>query len=360
MSDSQAYEEVTVRSEGVTVTKRFEADEFPVPAIAFEFTTERDETVSIRLVDKVPDGVAVEDLGFHPEYGSEYWTIDEDTISFERDIEPDSEYTTVYGIRATGTDDIEQFLTDPTIAEVDPPLPGDGEEVSDHTIPESGDIVGDIIGERDDDSSGEDEEDSDVEEVETLNLTDPNTPNEGSTGGDSDTETAAEDIEAGKVVSAMATEIRNNDVSVDDLRLIKRAFDHVADETDDETADETSDGSTDARVQKLQSDVADLRAYTDALEEFLDENGTAEQLIDDFEEQLDQFSSELEDLQSDLTANSTTIEDLDESVEDLRESVENLESEVPEEDLMGRIDDIESDLSTLREWREKIQQTFGG
>jgi len=85
MSDSQAYEAVQIASDGVTVTKRFEADEFPVPAIAFNFESRRSEPVTVRLSDVVPDDVAVEDLGFHPEYGSEYWTIDDDEISFERD-----------------------------------------------------------------------------------------------------------------------------------------------------------------------------------------------------------------------------------------------------------------------------------
>ena len=97
MSNSQEHEEVSVSSGGVTVVKRFEADEFPVPAIAFEFSSDRDGAVAVTLSDEVPDGVAVEDLGFHPEYGSEHWTIDEDEIRFEYELEPDDEYTTVYG-----------------------------------------------------------------------------------------------------------------------------------------------------------------------------------------------------------------------------------------------------------------------
>ena len=118
MSESEQYEMVTVASDGVTVDKRFEEDEFPVPAIAFEIQSSRSETVTVTLVDRVPEDVAVEDLGFHPEYGSEYWTIDEDQITFEREIEANSEYTTVYGIRATGTEDVEQFLTEPTLVTV--------------------------------------------------------------------------------------------------------------------------------------------------------------------------------------------------------------------------------------------------
>ena len=139
MSDSQAYEEVNVASDGVTVTKRFEEDEFPVPAIAFEFKSDRNEGVTVRLTDTVPDDIEVEDLGFHPEYGSEYWTIDDDVITFERDLDANSSYTTVYGIRATGSDDVQQFLAEPTLESVEPPLPDDTEH--EDVIPESGDDV---------------------------------------------------------------------------------------------------------------------------------------------------------------------------------------------------------------------------
>ena len=407
MSDSQAYEKVTVGSDGVTVTKRFEEDEFPVPAIAFEFVSERDEQVRIRLSDQVPEGVAVEDLGFHPEYGSEYWTIDEETITFERDMGARAEYTTVYGIRATGADDVEQFLTTPVIEEVDPPLPeserptptNDG---GDEVVPESeDDVVRDVIaGEGEVPGLEEEGEGGGDEEIETLDLTDPNAPEDGSEdedGGDGE----PVDVTSGNVVGAMATQIRNGNVAVDDLKLLKRAFDHVA--------EEMSDGSTDARITRLQSDVADLRAYTDALEEFLDENGTGQQLIEDVESQLEDLSSELGDMQSDLQANSATlgdvnesvasvreemddvtaevdemgndidrvssevnsvsgdlgeiesaVDDLDEAVVDLRSTVEELETEVTEGDVMDRIDDLELDLQNLQEWQEQIKETFGG
>ncbi|MEF8775596.1 MAG: hypothetical protein V5A43_03710, partial [Haloarculaceae archaeon] len=178
MSDSQAHEEVTAASEGVVVLKRFEEEEFPVPAIAFKFENRRDEEVTVRLRDYVPDGVAVEDLGFHPEYGSEYWTIDQDQIRFERALEAHGDYTTVYGIRATGTDDVEQFLTDPEIEQVDPPLPED-EDIDlpdEDIIPESDDeAVREVIsGEAEEVPAQGGDEDSPDEEVETLDLSDPN------------------------------------------------------------------------------------------------------------------------------------------------------------------------------------------
>ena len=54
MSESEQYEMVTVASDGVTVDKRFEEDEFPVPAIAFEIQSSRSETVTVTLVDRCP------------------------------------------------------------------------------------------------------------------------------------------------------------------------------------------------------------------------------------------------------------------------------------------------------------------
>ena len=414
MSDSQGYERMTVASDGVTVTKRFEEDEFPVPAIAFEFSSDRDETVTVRLSDRVPENVAVEDLGFHPEYGSEYWTIDEKTITFERDLEPNAEYTTVYGIRATGTDDVEQFLTEPVIEEVDPPLPDAASPATDGNdiIPGSDDdVVKDVIAGEGEVPGLEDEDDE--EEIETLDLTDPNAPDEETTD-DAGGSAATGD---GSVIAAMANEIRTNEVPVDDLKLLQRAFDELADRTDG------SDGTTEARIQQLQSDIADLRAYTDALEEFLDENGTTQQLLEDFDQQLQGFGSDLEEIQSELEANSTavsemdetiesvrsemdevtedvdgirtevesvgvdveevsedveevsedveevsgsleevesTVRDFDDTIEDLQDRVDDLESELPEGDAMERVEEVESDIENLKEWQDQIKQTFGG
>ena len=411
MSDSQAYEEVRIASDGVTVTKRFEEDEFPVPAIAFEFVSERDETVTVTLSDKVPESVAVEDLGFHPEYGSEYWTIDEDQITFEREFDANSEYTTVYGIRATGADDVEKFLTEPVVERVDPPLPdadsvdeADETEGADDIVPEGDDnIVKDVISGEGEVPGLEEEDDSTDEEIETLDLKDPNaSENESTTvtadsGGDSDGDSddaatpGAIELDGESVVSVIANEIRHNEVSVDDLKLLQRAIDKLS----DRSGGSTGNGAHDARVDKLQSDIADLRAYTDALEEFLDENGTGDQLIQDFETQLDEFDRTLDQVQSELSETSDTVSevrtemddvssdvdavgdevqtvseelddmessiaDLESSLETVETNVDELEEEVTDGDVAARLEDIEDELEDLREWQDQIKSTFGG
>ena len=388
MSDSQAYEEVTVASDGVTVVKRFEEDEFPVPAIAFEFTSRRDETVTVELTDAVPEGVEVEDLGFHPEYGSEFWTIDDDQITFEKELEAGEEYTTVYGIRATGTDDVKQFLTEPEFAAVDPPLPDD-EEVADpaeDVVPETDDdVVRDVIS-GDGSIPGLEEEEEEVDEDEddvgTLDLKDPNASGSDSGGSGTDAGGSSASVD-GSVISAMAEEIRENDVSMGDLKLLARAFEEVSEETHSE-----EEGVNEARIKKIQSDVADLRAYTDALEEFLDEEGTGEQLIRDFETRLDEFSdtlsemesevdsvtesvdqmdeqvssfgAEIEGMSDDVSETKSKVEEFDDTISDLQERIDDIESEMPEEDLTERLDAMEDDLADLQQWQDQIKETFGG
>jgi peptidoglycan hydrolase CwlO-like protein len=407
MSESE-YEEVTVSSDGVTVIKTFEADAFPVPAIAFRIRSERSGPVTVTLVDQVPEEVAVEDLGFHPEYGADHWTIEDDEITFEREIEPGSEYTTVYGIRATGTDNVEQFLTEPSIADVDPPL-----EDEDSVISSGGsDVVRDVIsGDTDsvpglDDDAGEDEED-----VETLDLKDPNEPNQPdepeeaeaedeeaddeeeeaeATEDDADEEETEEPAEAeaddsaqttaatdgaaavagGSVAATLAEEIREGRVDDDDLAVIEEEMDLGA-----------TDGATDARIQQLQSEVSDLEAYTSALEEFLNENGTAQQVLEDVQsdietvqntlesvqESVESHDQELDDLDDDVSEASGKVDEVVDEVKSVKSTVDDLESQLDEiddvsdevSDLADDVDDIEDEIDELQDWREQLSSVLG-
>lgn len=426
MSDSQTYEDVTVAAHGVTVSKRFEPEEFPVPAIAFRFSSERDEPVTVELVDAVPESVAVEDLGFHPEYGSQHWTIDQDRVTFERELGPGVEYTTVYGIRGTGTDDVERFLAEPDLATVDPPLVDGavGTNGADGTVPESDDeLVGDVLSEENaDDEESTEERD---EEIETLDLADPNDeegrPEEttvADAGSDSTERTSFDDAQSvdpgdeavsadesdssetsedssdttqtrtgdgtdtENLVAALAEEIREDDVSSEDVELLRQALD----------LPDREDGSIEARVQRIQRDVSDLRAYTDALEEFLDENGGADRLVSSFredvetleetvsnldrrisatDERLSSVDGDLQSFESNLTDLNERVAELSEDVgnvpddvvdelDELQATVEDLEDRLESEgDVAERVAAIETDIEELRTWQEKIKKTFG-
>ena len=370
MSDSQAYEAITVASDGVTVTKRFEADEFPVPAIAFNVVSQRSEPVNLRLVDTVPDDVAVEDLGFHPEYGSEFWDINDDRITFEKELEADSEYTTVYGIRATGTDDVEKFLTEPTIENVAPPL-GEDETA---LVGGNNDAVKDVIAGESDSVPGL--EDEDDEDIETLNLKDPNNERteSGADAEDADGEDESQTA-TGNVVAAMANEIRQNNVAAEDVKLLKRALDAVSEDSGPE------DGVNTARINRIQNDIADLRAYTDALEAFLAENGTGDEIIEEFDERLDTFESELDSFEDEIRSAKSAAEaateeidsldsevdsledgldDVESELDDLEGEIESVRAEIGDGELADRVAELEEEIIQLNEWREQLSSVIGG
>jgi uncharacterized coiled-coil protein SlyX len=415
MSESQNYEEVTVASNGITVIKTFEADAFPVPAIAFRIKSDRTEAVTVRIVDDVPENVAVEDLGFHPEYGSEYWTIEDDEITFEREIESEEQYTTVYGIRATGTDDVEQFLTEPDIADVDPPL-----EDEDGVVGGSGsDVVRDVISGNTDSVPGlSDEEGGDEDEdIGTLDLADPNSEGEEAEPEDDEEDEAeaeeaeesepeeeeeedeaeaeeepedeedeaeAEEADAAKtngvggdiesVAAALATEIREGEVDDDDMEVLQ-------DELEIEASGGADGAAMDARIEKLQTNVADMEAYIDALEEFLEENGQGADLIEEVQSGLDDLESkmgEIEDgiednaddiaslegkvnnIKGDMQSLKGDVKDVDDSINEIQSTVGDLEGDLDDiEGVSDTIEDIEDDIVDLQEWREQLSNVLG-
>lgn len=138
-------DETIVEDRGITVTKAFDRDGFPVPAVTFRVESDRTDPVSIRIVDEIPAEFGIEQIGFHPEYGSEHWTATGDgVVRFERTVDSGEAFTTVYGVKMTEDERAEPFL-DPPSLEVNP------EEIEDSTIEdvvpkESSDVVRELAG----------------------------------------------------------------------------------------------------------------------------------------------------------------------------------------------------------------------
>jgi chromosome segregation ATPase len=165
-------------------------------------------------------------------------------------------------------------------------------------------------------------------------------------------------------VSALATELRNGNVAVEDVELLREAL---------EIAGERG-GSITARVDRIQEDVANLRAYTDALEDFLDEHGTAEEVVEDFRADVDDLTDSLAAVEStvdmngdslgsiedDLSSLQSVVEDLESSVASLEADVDEVKAELGDDGVKRRVDEVEEDLEDLRSWQEQIKQTFGG
>src|SRR5699024_5650499 len=208
---------------------------------------------------------------------------------FEHRLVADEEYRTVYGVR-TDDHDPERFMTDPTVeigdrdgersttevadaesgADTDDTA-ADGSDTDDTSAATSGrdssQAARDVIaGDRD--VSGPDGGDA-IEEVDISGAEAAAADGAGEAGGtnttdgqprDGEVDTGGVGVAEGDVGAALAAELRAGDLAEADRELLAEELD-------------TDDAGSEVRLTHLQSRISDLEAYTDALEEFIDENG---------------------------------------------------------------------------------------
>ncbi|MFP9191958.1 AAA family ATPase [Natrialbaceae archaeon A-CW1-1] len=172
-STADADDVVEVQAGGITVTKTYTAEEFPVPAIRFEIETTTDDVATVRLSEDIPESFPMDSVGFHPEYHSDQWTAFQDNhVEFTGEIDPAEPLVTVYGIRLDDDTDPASFLTEPTITVVDSnddeTVEADGDHLEDTMIEDiiaddSNQVVKDMLSGESDGVPGladnEDEED---------------------------------------------------------------------------------------------------------------------------------------------------------------------------------------------------------
>jgi polyhydroxyalkanoate synthesis regulator phasin len=209
----------------------------------------------------------------------------------------------------------------------------------------------------------------------------------------------------GSVAAALAAEIRAGEVPEADVETLRDALAPAVPEPEPSVP-----RSVEVRIDRLQNRTEDLAAYTDALEEFIDEEGTGAAVIEGVRSDLDgvradvsaveerlaaveetdeRLADRLDDARADLDAAAervsavesdvsglvervetaegdldalrTTVEGLEASVADLEgetdASVESVEERV--DDLRGDVRDLESELDELRAFRERMRDAFG-
>ncbi|WP_276261443.1 hypothetical protein [Haloglomus litoreum] len=395
MSNADSEEvKVVVERGGVSVEKSFEPDDFPVPAIAFVIHSDREESTDIRIVDQVPDDVPAQDIGFHPKYGADFWSVEDDQIVFEREFEAGEEYTTVYGLRAKDTDDIQRFLTEPSIEGVEgeesvSDIIGDDEETEDSDSEADGpdtsldlDDPLDAADESDADeadtegdaprpaqASADDLEsaiasvDTDVEDGETEPAAEDDGDIDVTVGTAEDTadteeaaghgDGAAEAVAVDDLAATLAAQIRAGDVAEEDLATLSEA---LGPDIDDLSTEAEVPGHVEAKLDKLQSDVDEVAAYTAALEEFLDDAGTADDLLalkEEFEDvhaSVERLEGTVDAVESDVSAVDDRLDTVDERLEAVGRTTDSLDD---------RVDTIETDVADLRADLRAMEDELG-
>ena len=364
MVGKRAEKELTTVEKDVTVTKRLETDEYPIPTIAFAIESKRTDQVTIQLVDTVPETINVETLGFHPEHGREHWRVESDKIVFEYELAPEETYYTVYGI---GDEEapIEPFLDElQTIAVT--PTREDGEPTA----------LSEDIPNIDSEAKNERTITADGETSAPLSLMHPDeTESPSQTAGEiTDNQGTGEDADYQimdqadtSIVDKLVTELENKDPSEEQLGRLRNQL-------------SLRNGSMDARVSKLQSEIAELEAYTDTLEQFLDKNGTGADLIEDVQDRIatledevdelratgEQRDAQLESVEESLAALDDETEKTDEALQDFTTDLEavqsrldDLENEVPDGEITAEPEALRTDMEEIRDWKEQVIAAFG-
>jgi len=394
MSDADP-EAVTVSSDGIAVRKTVDTEQFQTPAVVIELTSERDDAVMVTLVDEVPADVSMDDVGFHPDYGSEFWSVEDHRVTFERELQPGESYTTVYGVRAYPTDEVDRLLEAPDVGVGDDgpgrlddvvdegrsdvvrdfiageaPLPGldrasvadaaeaatvndgaagetasaedDGEAVEPPSEPVEG--TEPAVADAPDaiesgDESASPAADATAEPAGTEATAGSAEPDADASAGEPEPVATADEGErrdvrvplTGGVVRVLVKELREGDLDPEDRRMLR-----------DELVG--TEGSTAARIGHLQQRVSDLEAYAGALEAFIDEEGTAEAVIDGLRDDVAAVERRITGVDDRLDLVAENLE----GVVDRLESVENDLGSVKNRTglLDDRLEDAEDDLAT--------------
>lgn len=371
-SDGPTDESTTTTTDGVTVEKTVRRKDEETLSVEFTVTTTLDHPISLVIEEPIPADVTLEEIGFHSDYWNN-WFVEENHLELCVDLEPEADHFTLYGVQADAETDPGWFLAEPTI---------------------------DVTHKAGTAPTTEDDADAAATQQTTTTGTESDSQ---PTAPESDSESAVPDEESSttddsreptdsSMLAALAADIEAADPDSKPLDVIRNTLDRQ---------DTGSPTSVQVRLERVESEVNELAAYTDALEEFLDEYGdgqsllqsieaeherfesrldtTAQQLdtLDDQLDTLDDHASMLESLQADLEAvdsrlaalesgheatddrthaNEQALEGLSRSVSDLQDHVERVESTVADQtgDLQDTLQELENTVSGVQRWQQRF------
>ncbi|MFW6458715.1 MAG: hypothetical protein ACOCY6_04810, partial [Halodesulfurarchaeum sp.] len=403
-------DEQVLRSEGITVRKSFDEEGFPVPAVRFEIEAERDESATVRVSETLPEQFGIEQIGFHPDYGKEYWTAHSDgTLHYEREISPNQTVTTVYGVRMTDGTDPTGLLGEPEIAVNPSPLES-GTSIRTDQEAMQGDPGGGS-GSKRTDQAGSASPALPNDDAEILSGSIPNTENTTDSGEEEPDGIITPDAESpvdadpqraegrrsiekepadreGAVASGDSSPIGSDRDSTstggvnDDAVVTNGSRDAETTDRHEEIQDETvletllaeiesgavgepaqealaealplATRSDEVRIEHLESRLTRLEAYTDALEAFIDAAGTSEDVTEILAPDITALESRLGDLETTAVDTTDAVDDIEDRLEAIETQNFARESDLVElsqtqQDLRDDVDELDDDQAELSE-----------
>lgn len=320
----------TERTSGVELTKYTEETDHHLELVVFEFASDRSDPVDIRVTQPIPEELDSDHIGFHRDHGTDEWRLQEDELVFENELEGESEHRAVFALRPGAAYDIEELVDVPHEFTVEPA------ENAVVNLGDGGDFTRSSESSEPAVPAPEHAENGRKDSISTDMNDRTSTPEEDAQS------TVAEEPESQhpdgeeSLVETFVTELRAGRVSDDHLEYLQQEL----------GTRNAPRRSVDARINQLQREFSDLRAYTNALEQFLDEQGSADEVIDRFETRLGTFWDELESFESTVEEHEAELESFESTVEEHEAELESFESTVEEH---------ETELESLHEGQQELQ-----
>lgn len=88
-----------VGTSGLTSRKSVAAISKDVFRVTYEFTSDVDHAIGFRLTEELPDEINMDEVGFHPDYGAEKWSVRPGELVYSDILDPKESSRTVYAIR---------------------------------------------------------------------------------------------------------------------------------------------------------------------------------------------------------------------------------------------------------------------
>lgn len=272
-------------------------------------TSTHGQAATVDVQESVPAGIDQSQIGFLPTHEPSEWALDEGTLTLQIRLEGDGSREIIYGLRDIEPEEAEPLATEPRVVAVGGPA---GETV---------------------------DVDPDAPAGPAAEPADGEGPAEGAGAADGGSEPPAEPDAGTEPVRSPANEA----VAALEPPLNEEAAAQLAEAIAPHLDGVGADAVTETKLAQLQEDVADVRAYLPAFEEFLGENGRASDIaetLDDLRDRLDRMEESPEDLED-------TLADLEERVAELEAVTGGLE-----EDLA----DVADRLATVEDWRADIAE----
>lgn len=105
-------------------------------------------------------------------------------------------------------------------------------------------------------------------------------------------------------------------------------------------------GQYEARLRKLENEVSELSAYTDALEDFLDDEGTAQQILESVEGDLRSLEEDIHDIKPVVRNHANTLRDHRIGISDLEDGVQDQSSTL--EEVLEQVDSLDARFEDFR------------